>query len=318
MGFYAIDTLINEAKRQGVRVLPIDPNLSDWDAKMEKKNTVRMGFRNVRKIHEQDIRWMNATHERELKESDIKGSSTQEEMHRHFLVLESERIDKPFESLFDFIKRTKLSRDVIELMALADVFSCFGCDQRHTFWNSIAFHNLFDQKNSAQLLLFSENPMPEGGQIFEAMTLLESISADYRALGYSVRGNPMTALRKSMPELPKLTSRQAKTLRHGTQLYYAGILTVNQRPPTAKGVAFLTVEDDEGSLDFIVKKETYEKYEDIIRNNRFLKIKGKVQRRGNALSIIVDEVSAFTIRGASEKSVTHGATSRNFGSPIKL
>ncbi|MBC7385144.1 MAG: error-prone DNA polymerase [Cryobacterium sp.] len=318
MGFYAVDTLINDAKRNGVKVLPIHPNLSDWDAKMEGQGRVRMGFQNVRRIREEDIRWMSAEKERELQEGDIQTKITQDEMKAHFLVLEVERAQEPFSSLYDFVKRTKLSREVIELMAMADVFSCFGSDRRHTFWQSISYHGLFRRAESSQLSLFEKDPALESSsdELFPKMTLFQTIVADYRALGYSVDGNLMTALRKSMPTLPKTTSVQAKSFPHGKRIHYAGILSVNQRPPTAKGVAFLTVEDDEGSLDFILKKEIYERYEPIIVNSRFLELKGSVQRSGTGISIIVSEVGSFLVEGESKRSITHGATSRMFGSPV--
>lgn len=317
MGFYAIDTLINEAKRNGVQVLPINPNVSDWDAKMEGPKTVRMGFRNVRRIREDDVKWMSAGNERELKDGDYNTKMTENELRGHFLVLEAERLAAPFSSLYDFIKRTKLSREVIELMAMASVFSCFGQDQRHTFWQSISYHGLFERSDSSQLSLFGEDPLiPHEGEIFEKMTLFQTITADYRALGYSVRGNLMTAIRKTTPTLPKTTSALAKTFPRGYPLHFAGILTTFQRPPTAKGVAFITLEDDEGSLDFIIKKEVYEEFAEVIRNHRFLEVKGQIQRVGTGVSVLVTEISAFRVEGGSTRSVSHGITGRTFGSPI--
>ncbi|MDR3608644.1 MAG: error-prone DNA polymerase [Oligoflexia bacterium] len=300
MGFYAIDTLINEAKRNGVKVLPIHPNLSDWDAKMEGPRgsmAVRMGFRNVRRIREEDIRWMNESNERELTEGDYKTAVTEEELYRHFLVLQEERKSAPFTDLYDFIRRTRLSREVIELMSMANAFECFGQDRRHTFWQSIGHYGLFEKKDAAQLSLFERDPSSQSSTplfpIFDEMSLFEAISADYRALGYSIEGNLMTALRKSMPELPKLTSAKAKKLKHRSRVHYAGILTALQRPPTAKGTAFITLEDDKGSLDLILKKEVYEKFEAEIRNSRFLIIQGKIQRMGAGVSVLVSEVRSF-------------------------
>ena len=321
MGFYAIDTLINEAKRRGVRVLPINPNLSGWDARIEGAKTVRMGFRNVRRIREEDVKWMNEESERELRASDFKTRITEGEMHGHFLVLETERAKGHFRSLYDFMKRTRFSREVIELMAMANVFSCFGQDQRHSFWQSLAYHGILGGilEGSAQLSLFSEDPLSKKQvPVFEEMTLLETIAADYRALGYSTDGNLMVAIRRLMPGLPQLTSAKAKKLRHGNRIHYAGILTVNQRPPTAKGVAFLTIEDDEGSLDFIVKKELYERFENIIVNHRFLEVKGRLQRVGEGSSVLLSDVRPFFVEGESARSVSHGTTSRGFGSPLSL
>ena len=343
MGFYAIDTLIMEAKRQGVIVLPIHPEFSDWDAKMAGPQTVRMGFRNVRRIREEDVKWMNPQNERMVSPSDMQTAITEEALAKHFLVLETERKNGTFSDLYDFIKRTRFSQDVIELMALADVFACFGHDQRHTFWQSIEFHNLFQRSENLQLSLFVRDPTPvksyqaaagapssngalpvgqnlnfkndpSFSQIFEKMTLIQQIVADYRATGYSVRGNAMTALRKSIPDLPPLTSQQVKKLNHGIPIYFAGILTVLQRPPTAKGVAFITLEDDVGSLDLICKKEVYEKFQYEIKNFRFLIIQGKVQKIRQGVSVIVSHIKPFLTDG--QKPIPTGVTSRSFGPPI--
>ncbi|RYZ74196.1 MAG: hypothetical protein EOP09_00810, partial [Proteobacteria bacterium] len=317
MGFYAIDTLINEAKRNGVRILPINPNLSAWDAQMEGPMTVRMGFRNVRRIREEDIRWMNDKNERELNDSDIKSKISQDQMHSHFLVLEEERKLKHFSSLYDFVKRTKFSREVIEVMSMADVFGCFGQDRRHTFWSSISYFSLFEKSNSSQLSLFDEDPQTQSkNELFQPLSLLETIMSDYKSIGYSTLGNPMAAIRKAVPTLPKMTSLMAKSEPNNKLVTYAGILTVLQRPPTAKGVAFITAEDEFGSLDFILKKEIYEEYRDIIKNNRFLILHGQIQNRGEGLSVIVRKVEPFMEQVTNDKSTSHGATSRMFGSPF--
>ncbi len=329
MGFYAIDTLINEAKRNGVIVRPIHPNLSDWDAKMEGSRTVRMGFRNVRQIRQSDIQWMSAGNERELQEKDYSTKISAAELNSHFQSIEVERKKAPFSGLQDFMHRTRFSRNVIELMAMANVFAEFGQDQRHTLWESLKVQSLLGKKSKscpAQLSLFTKDSATNfKNDLFKEMTLFEEISADYKALGYSIHGNAMAALRKTCPSLPKLNSAQTKTLRHGQPTEFAGILTVLQRPPTAKGVAFLTLEDEVGSLDFILKKETYERFEGVIRNHRFLNIQGKIQRTGTGISILVQKVLSFRANNSDQisqtnrrrtKSISTGSTNRNFGSPL--
>jgi len=290
MGFYPIDSLINEAKRQGVVVRPIDPNLSGWDAVLEGDGAVRMGFRNVRGIREVDVA----------------------------LMIE-ERNGERFMSLKDFVTRTTFSRDVIEAMALGDVFSSFGIDQRHGFWKTLEFGAMFASRGGAaagggggrgrgrsagavdarQGFLFRNAEDKEMEKpIFSGMRLVEEISADYRTLSYSLRGNIMKGIRLEDPSIPAVTSTQVKKMHKGQRLRYAGVLTVIQRPPTAKGVAFITLEDENGSVDVIVKKEVYEEYRFVIQGSRFLILDGAIQRHGTGVSVLAFSFDSF---GASSK-----------------
>ncbi len=279
MGFYPIDTLINEAKRNGVVVLPIDPNYSDWDATLTPEKAVRMGFRNVRGIDRLSVDQMIA-----------------ERNKRHFISTE------------DFIARTSLSGRVITTMSMADIFACFGMDQRHSFWKSIEFRNLMSNeiqgnlfggkyKNRPHLHLLTKNPPQQ--QLFAEMTLFEEIVSDYRSTGYSLRGNIMRGIRIENPNLPKTTSRNLKMMNRGDQVRLCGVLSMIQRPPTAKGVAFITLEDEFGSMDFIAKKEIYEAYVSIIKSSRFLIIEGKVQIAGRdpslmiGRSVLISKVESF-------------------------
>lgn len=281
MGFYPIDVLINDAKRHGVCVLAIDPNQSEWDAVLVSKMTVRMGFRNVHGIRKEDV----------------------EQMVR-------ERETRPFSDLHNFLSRTRFSRDVIESMAMADVFSCFGLDQRHSYWRSIELRTYFERQNSQQLSLFSDTDQIDQAHsnVFKPMTLHQGIVEDYRGLGYSLRGNAMTGIRSENPNLPKLRSSEIKKLRHGVYTEYAGIVMVLQRPPTAKGVAFMTLEDELGSVDLIFFKKTYERFANAIRSSRFLLVKGKIERRGNSVSLLVGYVTSFSSDKAAyrEKPITPG------------
>jgi error-prone DNA polymerase len=265
MGFYPVDVLINDARRHGVSILPIDPNISVWDATLEGRQTVRMGFRNVKGIRREDV--------------------------EHLL---EERRRAPFSSVHDFLARTHFPRDVIETLAMSDVFSCFGQDQRHSFWKSIELRAFFERRESQQLSLFERNGAPEQvPDIFQPMSLYAGIIEDYRGLGYSLRGNAMKGIRSENKDLPQTSSLSIKKLQHGASATYAGVVLVLQRPPTANGVAFMTLEDEVGSVDLVFFKKVYDRYLHVIRNSRFLIIKGKVERRGRSMSVLVGHVITF-------------------------
>jgi len=289
MGFYPIDVLVNDAIRHGVQVLSIDLNHSEWDATLVQKMTVRMGFRNILGIRKADV--------------------------NHLL---QERALSPFRSIHDFLSRTHFPQDVLETMAMADLFLCFGLDQRHSFWKSIELRSLFERRDSEQLSLFSSSlpSAPEtspagaaaGPVVFEPMTLYEGIIEDYRGLGYSLRGNMMKGIRSEYQSrslnksLPKTTSQDIKKLPHGALATYAGIVMVVQRPPTAKGVAFITLEDEFGSVDLVLFKNIYERFSEIIRNSRLLVVKGRIERRGNSMSFLVGFVGSFEASAGTNNS----------------
>jgi error-prone DNA polymerase len=225
-----------------------------------------------------------------------------------------------FLSVSNFLARTHFSRDGIETLAMSDVFACFGQDQRHSFWKSIELRSFFERHESQQLSLF-ENGGAQAGEappVFQPMSLYEGILEDYRGLGYSLRGNAMKGIRSENPTLPKTSSLLIKTLPHGRAVTYAGVVLVLQRPPTANGVAFMTLEDEEGSVDLVFFKKIYERYQQLIRNSRFLIVKGKVERRGRSMSILVGYVTTFDAKldEPSQLVIQPGKHPRSLGSFI--
>lgn len=283
MGFYPIDTLINEARRNGVIILGIDPNISVWDSTLEAHKTVRMGFRNIKRINEDDV-----------------------------LHMLEERKKRPFTSIEDFISRTYFSKEVLENLALADVFKNLGLDRRHSFWKSLEFQALCE-KSQGQLSLFDERThLDSKDGLFSQLSLLEEISLDYRKTGYSLTGHMMKAIRLEQPHLPSLSSVQVKRLPKGKFVQFAGIMTVLQRPPPAKGTAFMTLEDEQGSLDTIIRPEIYDKFVHIFQGSRFLIIEGKVQKKGLGTTMLVSKIESFS-KSQSEKPFTHGAHPRSLG-----
>jgi error-prone DNA polymerase len=319
LGFYSDDVLIAEAKRNsGVTFLPLDPNKSVWDCTLEGDRVVRMGFRNLRRIKEADVE----------------------------LMIQA-RNERPFHSLEDFISRTQFNKELLENLAMADVFRTFGIDRRHSFWQSLEFTNLMAQK-SEQMSLFKEKGKMTldlfelgtesvGGssgvgvgadagagvgagaesaagaalrvqksfsseKLFAPMNLIEEIQTDHAKLGYSLHGNMMKAIRPKLPWLPKLTSAELKKLPKDRRVSYAGILSILQRPPPAKGTAFITLEDEFGSVDAVLRKDIYEKFEDVIRHSRYLIFTGVIQKRGLGTSLKVESVESFG-RGKEEKPI---------------
>lgn len=268
MGFYRIDFLINEAKRNsGVNVLPIHPNRSMWDATLEGPKTIRMGFRNVAQINRDD-----------------------------FDQMLSSRAQKPFDSIEDFVTRSGFNRNVLDNLSIANAFSCFGLDRRHSFWKSIEFKNLLGKKNDLkQLSLFDEDTKLDNNVgTFTPMTALEAANVDYRMLGYSLDGSLMKHLRLEIAHLPALNSQLLKKVMKNKMVTVAGILLVDQRPPPAKGFGFITLEDELGTIDTVLRPDVYDKYKSVFRSSRFLIFSGKVQRLDDATTLLVETVESFS------------------------
>ncbi len=129
--------------------------------------------------------------------------------------------------------------------------------------------------------------------MFASLTLYEGIIEDYRGLGYSLRGHAMKGIRSENKTLPNTNSAFIKTLRHGAIATYAGVVLVLQRPPPAKDVAFMTLEDELGSVDLVFFPKIYEKYLHLIRESRFIVVKGTVEWRGKSMSLVVGHVTTF-------------------------
>ena len=276
MGFYANHTLVDDAKRHGVKVLPVHPNRSGWDCEMEGKDTVRLGFRVVSGLGKTE-----------------------------FDLLERERRRASFRDLFDFLSRARLKRAVQRALALCDAFSAFGTDQRHALWSLLAHEVLCREgaragaesaQQGAQLSLFVESDasiVGENARLFSGLNEYQAIETDYRAYGMSVRGHPMEAIRKYVKRLPQLRAAEARALANGARTELAGLAIVMQRPPTAKGTVFATLEDETGFLDLILWKKVFEQHREMILDQGFLYVRGKIQRDGLSVSLLVESIRPF-------------------------
>lgn len=254
MGFYAPHTLIDEAKRQGVKILPVHPELSSWDCEVNKDGSLRLGLKVVKGLH----------HKEALR------------------ILEA----RPFGNLFDFLERTQLRKDILFRLAMSDAFSCFGLEPRAALWQILEWR----KPSPIQGELFAHlNPTNPG---FSALSPWEKIRQDYGAYSLSHRGHPMEVLRQQY-SLPKLNSAQAKKIPSGSRLKIAGLILVRQRPPTAKGMTFSTLEDEFGLLDMAIPPDIWERVRSVFLDNCFLVLEGKMQREGYSTSLLVTNLRPF-------------------------
>jgi error-prone DNA polymerase len=257
MGFYQPHTIIDDVKRHGVVVLPVDPNQSEWDCFIDK-GRLRLGLRVTVGLSSKDA----------------------DEIIKH----------RPYLSLADFLTRTNLRRDVLCRMAMGGAFQNLGADQRHTLWQILSYHvkNLSPQRDLFSLLPLND----ESAFIFTSLNKHEAIKAEYEAYGLSVLGHPLKALREII-NLPTLTIARLKQKPPKTIAKIAGLLLIRQKPPTANGVCFAAIEDETGILDLVLFSKVYEKFKEIFVYQCFFKVSGYVERDGHSVSFIVNSLEGI-------------------------
>ncbi|MSR84602.1 MAG: DNA polymerase III subunit alpha [Candidatus Latescibacteria bacterium] len=267
MGFYATHTIVDDVRRHGVKVLPVDPNLSPYDCVVEG-GALRLGLRSIRGLAKKDA-------------EELIGQ-------------------RPFLNLADFLERTELREDVLQRLALGDAFAGFGRDQRQTLWQLLAAAL---RRHAVQLDFIAALTPECAGQEFRPLGGLDAISLEYQAYGLSAKGHPMAELRK-IRKLPEVTTFYAKRKPPGTTLTVSGLLLVRQRPPTAKGVCFATLEDEHGFLDLVLFANKFEELKEVFLHHSFLIAEGRIERDGHSVSLIVDQVAPIFAESGDEQAPT--------------
>jgi error-prone DNA polymerase len=264
MGFYRNDTIIYDAIRHGVKILPVSVLHSEWDCVMAGPKTIRLGFRVTNGIAKNDI---------------------------EFLV--QERKQARFRSLGDFVRRSKMKKDVLHRMAMAGRFEEFQWDTREALWALLEYQNMFQKPVENQLSFFNDLeyiPMSSTQLEFNKLDGFEKIQSDYEAFSISTHGHPMAEIRKNMPGIAKGTSKTLRESVNGRRLTVTGLVLIRQKPPTAKGVCFCTMEDEFGFIDIILWRKNFEKYREVFLNHCFITVGGVVQKDENTTSLLVDMV----------------------------
>ncbi|MFM7656957.1 MAG: OB-fold nucleic acid binding domain-containing protein, partial [Paracoccaceae bacterium] len=256
MGFYAPAQLVRDARESGVEVRPISVNHSHWDCTLEPRPdgrlALRLGFRQIKGLKAEDADWIVAA----------RGNGYPD-----------------VESLW---RRAGVGPDVLERLAEADAFTPLGLTRREALWAAKAL------RGPAPLPLFGADG--EGGVepavTLPGMTLGQEMIEDYLALRLSLRGHPMELLR---PRLPGLTPHDRLPTTKG-RVSVAGLVITRQRPGTASGVIFLTLEDETGVSNVVVWTRVYETFRRAVIAGRLLRVTGRLERDGPITHLIAERV----------------------------
>jgi error-prone DNA polymerase len=257
MGFYQPAQIIIDARKHGVDVRPIDINHSEWDNTLEelsgKHCALRLGFRQISGLREDDIKVL------------IKGRKS------------------GYGSIHE-LRETGLSDAALEKLADADAFRSLNQDRRKALWEvSINDQLLSLFPNSTSKEIAEENvSLPE-------MTMSEHVVHDYAATSLSIKAHPVSFVRESLDKLRAYTTAELASAKNGDTVKVAGLILVRQRPGTAKGVCFITIEDETGTANLVVFQKLFDKYRKEIIQSRLLMVEGKLQIEGEVIHVIVSK-----------------------------
>jgi error-prone DNA polymerase len=276
MGFYSPFTLVKDAQRHGARFRPIDVTRSDWDCALEE-GAVRLGLRFVRGLRKS-------------------GGDR----------LVAARAERPFVSLQDLVDRTSLSlhRDELQRLAETGALNAFGLTRRSALWQVEKAGRprgaLFGQPGMDET---DEEAAPEKAPLLE-MSLPERLHTDVVGTTLTIGPHPMALHRDALSARGIRRAQDLARLREGVRVTVAGAVICRQRPGTAKGFVFLTLEDETGLVNVTIRPDLFESHATTIVTSDVLEIEGALQTVGGI------SVRAATVR-RPELSVVH-TPARNF------
>ncbi|EJJ25703.1 error-prone DNA polymerase [Rhizobium sp. CF142] len=286
MGFYAPAQLVRDAREHGVKILPADINRSDWECTLEEAVFDRASV-DFRHGEMRDI--IKTCHAVRLGLLQIKGVSSKD---MEQLVINR---GEGYHSVRDLWLRSGLQKSVIERLADADAFQSLGLSRREALWAVRAL----DVKSAAEELPLFEKVrhidlQPEPAAKLPDMLPGEQVIEDYRYLSLSLKGHPVSFLREELGKAGVTRNVDLLRVANGRRVTIAGLVLVRQQPGSAKGVIFMTLEDETGVANAIVWKKVFEKYRAVVMGARLVKIYGKLQSQSGVIHTVVEHIEDMT------------------------
>jgi error-prone DNA polymerase len=269
MGFYHPATIVKDAQRHGLRILPIDVTRSQWLCMVEPVAgglSVRLGLRYIKGLRERAGR-----------------------------VLVAARDARPFASIHDFARRAHLERDELETLAAIGALAPLGGTRRTNLWTAAVPH-------PGPLLA---DPPPEPSPLRE-MTDVERLAADYAGTSVTLGRHPMALRRAALRGRGVLSARELAGMDDGARVQVAGSVIVRQRPGTAKGFVFLSLEDETGIANVIVTPPIFARHRLALVAEPYLLVDGIAQRQDGVISV-------RAIRARGIPALGHHVPSHDFG-----
>jgi error-prone DNA polymerase len=253
MGFYSSATLIMDGRRHGVRFRPVCVQTSDWDCKIEVQGEIRLGFRVVNHLS-------------------TRGAKR----------LLEERNKSPFHGVEDFKKRVRLNKDELRTLAEIGALNCFSNHRRHALWEvekAVYQDDLFER----------QTPRQDVASPLAPMNYNERIHADFAGMNLTTGRHPMALLRPRLRDVWR--AKDLPQVQNGRRVRIAGNVICRQRPGTAKGFVFISLEDETGVSNAVVSPPVFEANRLVITEEAFLLIEGKLQNTENVIHIKAEKIT---------------------------
>jgi error-prone DNA polymerase len=263
MGFYTPSQLVQDAKRHGVEVRPIDVLHSQWDSTIEGEG-VRLGLHLVNGIRK------DAAHR-----------------------ILTAREEQPLRNAQDLARRASLDQLQMKHLAAADALTGLSGHRRQQVWDAAALQ--------APPALLKGAPIEEAPLALSEAPEGEAIVWDYASTGLTLRRHPLALLRPQLAQRRLLSAEQLKDAPNGRLVRHCGIVTLRQQPGTASGVVFVSLEDETGVVQVIVWRHLRERQRHVLANSRLLAVRGVWQREGEVTNLIAGHLEDLTpmLRGLS-------------------
>jgi DNA-directed DNA polymerase III PolC len=259
MGFYAPAQLVRDARAHGVEVRAASAEASAWDSTLERRDdgrpALRLGLRLVRRLSEEGARRLIAA-----------------------------RAVRSFADIADLAERAALDRRDLEALAASDALAGIAGHRYRAFWQVSGVER-------ALPLLGADTAVPEGIPLLRAPREGHDIVADYGSLGLSLRRHPLALLRKRLEARGIVPTAALWDLPTGRRVTTAGMVITRQRPGSASGVTFVTMEDETGHVNLIVWKRVAEEQRAALLGSRLLEVRGALQREGDVLHVIAQRLT---------------------------
>lgn len=262
MGFYQPAQIVIDAEKHGVEVRPVDINYSLWDNQLEgmaeKYRALRLGFRQVKGLREDDMKTL------------IAGRQV-------------------FYQTIGDVRNAGVSEAALEKLADADAFRSIGLDRRKALWeiSSLKDRPTGMYKGQPSLDVHENITLPE-------MKLSEHVLHDYAATSLSVKAHPVSFVRENLKQLHILSTSELASLKDGTLVKVAGLVLVRQRPGTAGGICFMTIEDETGCANLVIFESLFGTYRKEILQSKLIMVEGKLQKEGEVIHVIVRRCFDFS------------------------
>ena len=288
MGFYAPSQLIRDAQQHGVTVLPMDVNYSEWDCTLEpmgelaqepaKESAGQCGGKDARTAAT-PVRspWALRLGLRLLNGLPRSTADT---------IVQVREQGGPFESLADFTRRTRLGRAQIMRLSEADVFQSLSRDRRGALWEALAHPRTPEHRPLLEDLVPDEEPALG----LPPLSPEEEVLADYQTSGLSLKSHPLAFHRQQLDSLHVVPAEKLRWLQNGRRVRVAGLVLLRQRPSTAKGITFVTLEDETGTCNLLVHQRTWERFYTVARRASAWLAQGRIETKDSVVHVIVERL----------------------------